>query len=315
MVTSVNRVFCVLVALACFTGMALMVQAQGVTVDDGTQSWVYDANGGVVGPSPTAIPGVQISGGANNVEIVGSTTTFGVALGAPVVTIDNTTGNITGVGTLTATTINGTTINGTTINTTGAITGVGLDAGTGAISGTGGLNVTSPDGLSGVVVSNTGTAITGALGVTGATTLTGGLSATSLNGLRSVVVNNTGTTVTGGLNNTGGGITNAGTISGVTNGVAAGDAVNLGQVNGMIDGMDQSLSSGIASIAALASIPGPVCGKNTSIGLGYGHYNGESAFAVGVKANLPKSDVSVAGGVGFSSNSSPAANLGVSLSF
>ena len=100
-------------------------------------------------------------------------------------------------------------------------------------------------------------------------------------------------------------------VTGVADGVAPFDAVNVRQFDAGI----QKMSSGIASVAALAAIPGPVGGKNYSAGLGFGNYNGRSAVAVGVKANLPKSNISVAAGAGFSSNSSTTANAGVSFSF
>lgn len=108
-----------------------------------------------------------------------------------------------------------------------------------------------------------------------------------------------------------GGLMVDGRISGVADGIDPLDAVNRRQ----LDGLETSLSAGIASIAALSSIPAPICGKNYSIGVGYGNYNGESAYAVGGKANIPNSGVSIAAGVGFSTSSSPAAAAGVSFSF
>ena len=89
------------------------------------------------------------------------------------------------------------------------------------------------------------------------------------------------------------------------------DAVNLRQ----LQAVETKLSAGIASIAALSSIPDPLCGKKYAVGAGFGHYNGESAFAVGARANFEESNISVAAGMGFSSNSSPAATAGVSFSF
>lgn len=100
-------------------------------------------------------------------------------------------------------------------------------------------------------------------------------------------------------------------ITGVDDGINPMDAVNRRQ----LDGLDTRLSAGIASIAALSAIPAPICGKNSCVGVGYGNYNGESAFAVGAKVNIPDSNVSLAAGMGFSSSSSPAANAGVSFSF
>ena len=89
------------------------------------------------------------------------------------------------------------------------------------------------------------------------------------------------------------------------------DAVNVRQLRGL----ETKLSAGIASISALASIPPPIDGKTYAVGAGVGHYNGETAVAVGVRAILPDSGVSVSAGMGFSSKSCPAANAGVSFSF
>ena len=100
-------------------------------------------------------------------------------------------------------------------------------------------------------------------------------------------------------------------VHGVADGIAPFDAVNRRQ----LDSVETAISSGIASIAALAAIPGPVGCKMYSIGLGYGHFGGQNAGAVGLKANLPKSNVSLAVGGGFSENASPAYNAGISLSF
>ncbi len=131
------------------------------------------------------------------------------------------------------------------------------------------------------------------------TVLSGGTNSTTL------TLNNAGATfqntVTGGP---------AG-VHGVADGIAPFDAVNVRQ----LDGLETRMSSGIASVAALAAIPGPVGCKNYSAGLGYGNYNGESAVAVGLKANLPQSNISLAIGAGFSSSSSATANAGIAFSF
>jgi hypothetical protein len=368
-----NRVFLIFVAVVCFAVLCqFTVLAQQVVVDDGTNAFVYDATGG--GPAATGLVGIQLDATGLPVEIVGTTTTFGATLGAPVVTINNTTGDISGVGALGATsitatgavngatvngatvngtTINGTTINGTTVNVTTlnatTLSATALTA-TGLISGTGGLDVTSANGQQTLVVDNLvgriksddGAGNFGLLAVTktqnlmglqdvagNATviqqTIAGGTFIQSYNGVTgatgSLTVASTGTSivggldVTGGINNNFGGIAAAGRISGVSDGILGTDAINVRQLGGAIGGLRSSLSSGIASIAALASIPGPVCNKNYSLGAGFGHYNGEDAWAIGGKANLPKSCVSVAAGVGFSTNSSPAINAGASFSF
>lgn len=368
-----NRVFCILVVLACFAVLSqVAVQAQNpvIGVDDGTNVSILDAVAGVsLYPDAGSAPQITIVAGTGSVKIVGATTTFGAIATIPVVTIDNATGNISGVGTLGvsgATTVGdftannagvagthftvaagtgNTAVGGTlgvtgAITTTGGFTAVGVAAGTGLLEGIGGLEVTSPNGLQTINVNDSGTFIdgtddagngsmfssNGTSSVVGAMEFaTGNTSIMTVNGLgtnitttdevsgdsSSLTVSSTSIDMTGGIDNNFDGITNAGRISGVSDGVGAFDAVNRRQ----LDGLDSNLSSGIASIAALASIPAPICGKNYSAGLGYGHYNGESAYAVGVKANIPQSNISLAAGVGFSTNSSPAANVGASLSW
>lgn len=136
-------------------------------------------------------------------------------------------------------------------------------------------------------------------------------------------INQSSTVISGGTNNSTALILNDGgaafqntatgdptRVTGVANGSAAFDAVNVRQLNAL----DKKMDSGLASVAALAAIPCPVTGKNTAIGVGFGNYGGESALAVGIKANIPKSNISVGAGVGFSSNNT-ATNLGVSFSF
>ena len=100
------------------------------------------------------------------------------------------------------------------------------------------------------------------------------------------------------------------TVNGVADGVAPFDAVNRRQ----LDGLDNSLSSGIASVAALAAIPCPPPGKNYTLGVGYGNYSGEYAYAVGVKANIPQTNVSLAAGVGFAKDHTTV-NAGIGLSW
>ena len=146
---------------------------------------------------------------------------------------------------------------------------------------------------------------------------------TNANVAHGLIIGQTQTTLSGGTNSTGFTLDNGGatfentvtggpaTVTGVADGYAPFDAVNRRQ----LDGLETSLSSGIASIAALAAIPGPVGCKNYSAGLGFGNYNGQSAVAVGMKANLPKSNVSLAAGAGFSNHSSSTVNAGVSFSF
>ncbi len=66
-------------------------------------------------------------------------------------------------------------------------------------------------------------------------------------------------------------------IHNVAPGTVGTDAVNLNQLNGI----ENDMSKGIAAATALANIPQVEAGKKASIGLGYGHYNGENALAIG----------------------------------
>ena len=77
--------------------------------------------------------------------------------------------------------------------------------------------------------------------------------------------------------------------------------------------MDEFARS-VASVAALAAIPGPVNGKCFSVGAGFGHYDGEDAIAIGGKACVFSKNIVVTGGAGFS-NSQTTINGGIGFSF
>lgn len=66
-------------------------------------------------------------------------------------------------------------------------------------------------------------------------------------------------------------------IHGLAPGTAGTDAVNLNQLNDI----ENDMSKGIAATTAIANIPQVEAGKKASVGLGYGHYNGENAIAAG----------------------------------
>ncbi|MCK9453510.1 MAG: YadA-like family protein [Bacteroidales bacterium] len=70
---------------------------------------------------------------------------------------------------------------------------------------------------------------------------------------------------------------NGNQIHGVAAGTAGTDAVNLNQLNDI----ENDMSKGIAATTAIANIPQVEAGKKASVGLGYGHYNGENALAIG----------------------------------
>ena len=252
-------------------------------------------------------PAAGVTTGIAGITIVGDTTSTGSITGASLSdgVASLTGGALTGATDITAsgTVTGGTVTDGVASLTGGALTGVTTITASGLITGTGGANITGGTTTDTLDVTSDAS-VGGDLNVAGDTSIEGDL---SVAGDASV----SGTLSTNGIDNNFAGITNAGRISGVSDGIAPDDAVNVRQ----LDAQDTSLSAGIASIAALAAIPGPNACKMYSAGVGYGHYNGQDAFAVGLKANLPKSNISLAAGAGFSNNSSPAINAGASLSF
>lgn len=124
------------------------------------------------------------------------------------------------------------------------------------------------------------------------TVLSGGTQSTSL------TLDDTGATF---RNTTTGG---AARVTGVAAGSTTFDAVNFGQL--------RETKAGVASVAAMANMPGLPAGKNYSIGLGFGNFEGESAVAFGgiarmneyvtLQASVGHSNEasSVGGGVGIS---------------
>lgn len=93
-------------------------------------------------------------------------------------------------------------------------------------------------------------------------------------------------------------------VTGVADGVDNFDAINYSQLKGAY--------GGIASVAAMANIPAPPAGKSFSIGIGFGNFEGENAFALGGAARLSE-NISVQASVGRSDdNSSLGAGVGFS---
>jgi trimeric autotransporter adhesin len=136
------------------------------------------------------------------------------------------------------------------------------------------------------------------------TVLTGGTTSTSL------TLNDGGATFA--KSSTGGPVR----VSGVANGVNDYDAVNVRQMRVYEKAVDKA-NVGIASVSALAAIPGVMPCKRFAIGAGYGYFENESALAIGVKAKL-WDNVSVQAGIGLGgghSETTYSANAGVSLSF
>ncbi len=147
-------------------------------------------------------------------------------------------------------------------------------------------------------------------------------------GMNGVVVTKTGTTITGGTGTTSQIINDEGvkfqndatggpvTVTGVADGVDDFDAVNMRQLNALDDKVDDIATnaySGIASVAALAAIPEPGPGKRVAIGVGYGNYLGENAVAAGLKAHIG-GYINVTAGAGYSnSDLTTQVGLGVNL--
>lgn len=80
-------------------------------------------------------------------------------------------------------------------------------------------------------------------------------------------------------------------VTGVADGQSDFDAVNYRQLRNAtnylqsnIDRVDkkaQKATAGVASVAAMGNIPNPAAGKRFSLGVGFGHFESESAFALG----------------------------------
>ncbi len=138
-----------------------------------------------------------------------------------------------------------------------------------------------------------------------------------VNGGNGITATANSTTVSGGsstvtiltLNDSGASFSKNGapaTVSGVADGVDDYDAANMRQV--------RSAYAGIASVAALAAIPGPNTEDNMAVGMGVGHYKGESAMAVGFKGRVSNS-FNVSAGFGYGSGSDVTSNAGISFSW
>ena len=195
-----------------------------------------------------------------------------------------------------------TTLNGaTTVNNT-----LSVDSNGGAAGGN--TLVVNGSGAS-MTVLNSGTGIAHGLFIgQSSTVLTGGTTSTSL------TLDDNGATF---ANTATGGPAR---VTGVANGVNPFDAVNVSQLNSQISSVNRHIDNvakksygGIASVAALAGIPGPIDNKRFSLGIGYGNYAGENAVALGAKANLLNS-VGLTLGLGFS-NSRTAASMGAGFSW
>jgi autotransporter adhesin len=202
---------------------------------------------------------------------------------------------------------------------------------TGPTSLNGTLAVTGNSSLNGAV-NNIGTAqaSSNTIGTAGSNnTVVGSTRVVSSNGSSQVQVNDNGVSAVGdtvalhgrsaaqisggstrmNLNDNGVSFSNASggavRVTGVANGTAANDAVNVSQltsstnnINSRISGLQGRSFSGIASVAAMATIPEPTAGHNYTVGVGYGNFGGQNAVAFGGKANVGES-VRVAASLGY----------------
>ena len=158
--------------------------------------------------------------------------------------------------------------------------GASLTSTAGATVGASGTTafMTSADGNT-VISANNGSATVNVTNTTTGTTqgLTVGTSSTVLSGGTSgtfMTLNDSGAT----FSNSAG---NPAQIHGVANGTSTYDAVNLGQMNSGLNSVRNRLSGGIASTAAMASIPLVENGKQFSLGIGAAGYGNSAGLAIG----------------------------------
>ena len=275
-----SRIFTIVIAAACLAilpQVAALAQTT-VYVDDGVTATNYTANG--IG-TPVVTTGMQViqitSDGDLNHAIIN---------------------NAPSVEGHAWTSVNGGLLaNSSDLNSSLIVDNVSSFIGT----STAGLNIPDDGTSATLLVQTSGGAARGLDINTTRTILSGGSDATTLT-----------------LDDTGATFQNADTggparVHGVADGIEPFDAVNLRQLTDT----NSELSSGIASIAALAAIPATSTNpcKPYVVGFGYGHYNGEDAGAVGISGTLQRSGLAFRIGGGFSQNSSPAYNAGIGWGF
>jgi trimeric autotransporter adhesin len=98
-------------------------------------------------------------------------------------------------------------------------------------------------------------------------------------------------------------------VTGVADGKNQHDAVNKSQ----LDEVDSRANAGVAAAVALAGIPAPAAGKNYTVGVGWGNYEGENAFALGGRAQVTP-EFQLTAGWGYS-NEGNAFNVGAGYSW
>jgi predicted acyltransferase (DUF342 family) len=252
----------------------------------------------------------------DDLNVVGLTTTHGIVNTGDITTDTlTTTGNATIGGNLSVAgneTIAGTlAVTGMTsthgITNTGSLTSNGGDVVLSTNSGNPGnasLRLTD-DSSASLLYTNVSGNTHGLTVGESSTVLTGGTTSTSL------TLNDGGATFAN--SSTG----NPVRVTGIANGVNDYDAVNVRQLRVYEDAVDKA-NIGIASVSALAAIPGTMPCKRFAVGAGYGYFEHESAIAIGIKARM-WDFLSVQAGIGFgvdsNDDSSYSANAGISYSF
>ncbi|MGL4767357.1 MAG: YadA family autotransporter adhesin [Formosimonas sp.] len=102
-------------------------------------------------------------------------------------------------------------------------------------------------------------------------------------------------------------------ITNVAPGVAPTDAVNVSQLNGLnykVDKLGDKLSAGVASAIALQMPVIMIPGK-TTVKLGVGYFNGQTAMGVSARKTADNGRWSITGGVSGSAKGGVAAGAGV----
>ena len=99
-------------------------------------------------------------------------------------------------------------------------------------------------------------------------------------------------------------------VTGVADGINPYDAVNMRQLNRM----NNVLSTGVASIAAMSNIPDLSPTKKFGIGVGYGNFQGNSAVAIGASGRL-SSALTIKASVGSGYNSNTSVGTGLTFSW
>ena len=205
----------------------------------------------------------------------------------------------------------------------------GMNANGGSISGVNTLtatgNITTTASVNALTLNSSGdTNVGGNLSVSGNTALTGNLTVAGTTTFSSTPTFSNGLTVTSGVASFQSGASVAGgnlnmnnnRVTNVGAGVSGTDAVNMNQLNGVsqqLNNVSQKAYAGTANVAAIAGIPALQSDKHFNLGIGYGNYQGENAFALGGNVRLSENIVAKASfGI---SNADVTSSVGVGIAF